>query len=105
MQGLGSRVAFLLLQRLGGSNLGIAYAVACVEMILGPAVVSNTARGGGVVAPVVQSIVDVAHNPTNKLYYTMVAYHMNLVSSAAFLTGSSGNTIVRQSARQVGSLR
>jgi len=99
--GLGRRVAYLLLARLGHSNLGIAYALAGVEMVLGPAVVSNTARGGGIVAPVVQSITDVVENPRNKLYYTMVAYHMNLVSSAAFLTGSSGNSLVRDSAKKV----
>lgn len=99
--GLGARLAYLLLLRLGHTNLGIAYTLTAVEMLLGPVVPSNTARGGGVLAPVVKSIIEIAHHPENKVYVTLVAYHANLVSSAAYLTGSSGNTLLRESAQHV----
>ena len=86
--GLGSRLAYLMLQRLGHSNLGIAYAIGMCEMLLGPAVPSNTARGGGVIAPVVEAIVNRQLHNENKVYFTIVAFNMNLVSSAAFLSAA-----------------
>ena len=34
---------------------GLGYALCCAELILGPVVPSNTARGGGILAPIVDS--------------------------------------------------
>ena len=54
--GFGRRLAFLLVKALGRSTLGLGYAICGSELILGPAVPSNTARGGGILAPIMDSL-------------------------------------------------
>ena len=103
--GLGRRVALLLLRALGGSgNLGVAYALCGAELVLAPVVPSNTARGGGCLAPVIAAITsadaDAAGvSPGARPFVVLVAAQANLLSSAMFLTGSSGNILVVDAAR------
>ena len=54
--GLGKRIALLFVRTLGKSPLGLGYSICGAELLLGPVVPSNTARGGGIIAPMVQSI-------------------------------------------------
>ena len=54
--GFGKRIALLLVKRFGKSMLGIGYAQCAAELILGPVVPSNTARGGGILAPITLSL-------------------------------------------------
>ena len=54
--GLGKRIALICIQELGKSVTGLGYAICTTELILGPLVPSNTARGGGIIAPIVDSI-------------------------------------------------
>ena len=46
--GLGRRLALLLVSRLAKSPLGLGYSICGAELLLGPVVPSNTARGGGI---------------------------------------------------------
>ena len=91
--GLGRRISLLLLRRLGSSNLGIAYAICLAEALIAPLLPSNTARGGGALCPVVQAICAASPHAANRRYYIHVANHANLISSAMYLTGSSGNLL------------
>ncbi len=54
--GLGRRIALGLAVLLGRTVLGLAYAIAGAEFVLGTMIPSNTARGGGVMAPIVNSL-------------------------------------------------
>ena len=54
--GLGERIAYHFLARLGGSPVGLAYGLIAADLVMAPAIPSNTARGGGVVYPVLRSI-------------------------------------------------
>ena len=54
--GLGKRIALICIKLLGKTVTGLGYAICASELILGPLVPSNTARGGGVIAPIVDSI-------------------------------------------------
>jgi divalent anion:Na+ symporter, DASS family len=54
--GFGRRIALALIRALGGTTLGLGYAIAGGELILGPVIPSNTARGGGVMAPIVNAL-------------------------------------------------
>ena len=54
--GLGKRIAYTLIRSFGTSSLKLAYALACTDLIISPATPSNTARGGGIVFPIVQNI-------------------------------------------------
>ena len=53
--GLGHRIALNCVSKFGKTTLGLE-ATAVAEFILGPAIPSNTARGGGVMAPIVNSL-------------------------------------------------
>ncbi|MCB0688644.1 MAG: anion permease, partial [Saprospiraceae bacterium] len=54
--GFGARVALWLVSRLGRSMKGLAYAICGSEFLLGSVIPSNTARGGGLHAPIVDSL-------------------------------------------------
>ena len=49
-------MAFTLLSRFGGSSLGVAYALGTADLLMASAMPSVTARGGGIIMPVVKSI-------------------------------------------------
>ena len=54
--GLGNRIAYIMIQKFGKKSLGIGYAITGLELILGALIPSNSARTGGVVLPVVESV-------------------------------------------------
>ena len=54
--GLGKRIALWLVIKLGRTTKGLAYAICGSEFILATVMPSNTARGGGVHAPIVNSL-------------------------------------------------
>ena len=105
--GLGRRIALLMVHWLGKSSLGLGYALCGTELILGPIIPSNTARGGGVVAPVMNSLAETLDShPTDRperigRFLTLVGAHANLVTAAMFLTGMAANPIVAQAASEV----
>ncbi|KAJ2745993.1 hypothetical protein GGI20_001695 [Coemansia sp. BCRC 34301] len=105
--GFGRRVSLALVASMGRSTLGIGYAVCLAELALAPFIPSNTARGGGIVYPVVESIIaslgidsDRGENPTGG-YLVMIASTANLLSSSLFITGMAGNPIVASKATSI----
>lgn len=98
--GLGKRIAFKLVSLFGKTTLRLAYSICFTELILGPVVPSNTARGGGVIGPVVNSLSAALgstpeHEPEKAgRYLTLVGAHANLISSAMFLTGMAANPLM-----------
>src|SRR5262245_46764940 len=54
--GLGRRIALVLVQRLGGSTLGLGYAAMLTDLVLAPFTPSNTARSAGVIFPILRGI-------------------------------------------------
>ena len=88
----------VLLSRLGGSDMGVAYALCLTELSLAPFVPSNTARGGGIVAPIVESLGAIV--PDQASYFVLVANHANLITAATFLTGMSGNVLAMAAAKK-----
>ena len=105
--GLGKRISILSIYYLGRSITGLGYAICCAELILGPVVPSNTARGGGVLAPIVDSISKtLGSSPNNKpqragQYLNLVGAHANLITAAMFLTGMAANPLVSKAALEV----
>lgn len=51
--GLGNRIAFLFIKVFGKSSLGLAYGLGLADLCLAPAIPSNTARGGGIIYPII----------------------------------------------------
>ncbi len=98
--GLGRRIALGLAALLGRTVLGLAYAIAGAEFILGTMVPSNTARGGGIMAPIVNSLsLALGSNPKENParageYLCLCGAHLNLVAAATFLTGMAANPLI-----------
>ncbi|KAG2218615.1 hypothetical protein INT45_009747 [Circinella minor] len=96
---LGRRLSLLMIKVFGKRILGLAYAIVLSELLLGPFVPSNTARGGGIVLPVVSSIATTlgstpSNNPQVGAFLMLVGSHSNLISASMYLTGMAPNPIV-----------
>ena len=107
--GLGSRIAYYFMTLLGGSSLGLSYGLVLTDLILAPVVPSNTARGGGIIFPIVQSLSNEygsspKTNSQRKIgaFLMQVAFQSNLVTSAMFLTAFAGNPLAAKLAKEVG---
>ena len=105
--GFGQRIALMLVKRYGRSILGLGYAMTAAELILGPIVPSNTARGGGILAPINRSLAEALDSfPEDKperagAYLTTLGAHANLITAAMFLTGMAANPVLAESAKVV----
>ena len=105
--GLGRRISLNLVVRLGRSTLGLGYALAASELVLGPLVPSNTARGGGILAPIVNALSRALGSRPGDTprqageYLCLVGAHTNLITAAMFLTGMAANPLVAQAASDV----
>ena len=106
--GLGRRISLLMVSRFGGSPLGLAYSIVLTDAAIAPAFPSNTARGG-VLFPIVLSVAKGAgSNPEDPegrrlggflMFCTMASL---AVSSALWMTATSGNPIGVQIAQKFG---
>ncbi|MHC1759983.1 MAG: anion permease [Negativicutes bacterium] len=98
--GLGSRIAYLVMHSLGNSTLKLAYAILISDLIIAPATPSNTARGGGILFPIVRSLCSAfGSEPNDKprrigSYLMQSAFHGNMITSAMFLTAQAGNPLL-----------
>ena len=105
--GLGRRIALICINLLGKTVTGLGYAICASELILGPLVPSNTARGGGIIAPIVDSISRSLGSEPQKdpeiagEYLHLVGAHANLITAAMFLTGMAANPIISRAALEV----
>lgn len=102
----GTRLALWLVTKLGKSMKGLAYAICTSEFILGSVIPSNTARGGGIHAPIVDSLsatVESASPSEVKAgrYLSLVGSHANLIAASMFMTGMAANPLVSSAAKEV----
>ena len=54
--GLGERIAYLIIKYMGKSTLGMGYGMILTDLVLAPAIPSVTARVGGIIYPIVNSL-------------------------------------------------
>ena len=104
--GLGKRIALKMVTWFGKSTLGLGYAIVGSELALGPVVPSNTARGGGILAPIVNALSNTLETkegePTRVgSYLTLVGAHANLITASMFLTGMAANPLISKAAKDV----
>ncbi len=103
--GLGRRIAFLFIRRLGRSSLGLAYALVSTDTLLAAFLPSNSARAGGVVFPVAQSLAeayDSQPGPTARrlgAYLLFTIYQCDVIACATFLTGQASNVLAAKFAK------
>mgnify|MGYP000170684303 CR=1 FL=1 len=104
--GLGSRIAYMVMHSIGDSTLKLGYVLAISDLILAPATPSNTARGGGVIYPIVRSLCSAFNSepgPTARRvggYLMQTQFQANCVTSAMFMTAMAGNPLVAVLARE-----
>ncbi|AQS41318.1 MAG: Divalent anion:Na+ symporter (DASS) family transporter [Candidatus Tokpelaia hoelldobleri] len=99
--GLGARIGYYFIALLGKHTIGIGYGLALCELLLAPFTPSNTARGGGIVHPVMRSIAYAYGSTPEKrteqkvgTYLALVNYHSNPITSAMFVTATAPNPLV-----------
>jgi DASS family divalent anion:Na+ symporter len=106
---LGTRMAYLFVNRIGYHTLGIAYGLAATELIIAPVIPSNSARAGGIMYPITKSIAeslgsypgDASKHKVGS-FLIQVSYHCNLIVSAMFLTAMAANPMAQAFAAKQG---
>jgi DASS family divalent anion:Na+ symporter len=98
--GLGRRIGYHFLKLLGEKTIGVAYGLVLSELVIAPVTPSNTARGGGIIHPIMRSIADsFGSSPeqgTEKKigrYLALVNYNTNPITSAMFITATAPNPL------------
>ncbi|KYG66796.1 C4-dicarboxylate ABC transporter [Bdellovibrio bacteriovorus] len=106
--GLGARVAYYFVRVFGKKTLGISYGLSLAELVLSPVMPSNTARGGGVMYPINRSISesmgsfpDEASRLKLGAFLTLVAYQINIITSAMFITATAPNPLVTSGIKDI----
>jgi len=106
--GLGRRISLLVVSLFGRSTLGLGYSIFLTDAMIAPAFPSNTARGG-VLYPIILSLAqDSGSMPDHEKNRRMGGYLMFCgmaslsVSSALWLTATSGNPIAVNLAQHYG---
>jgi DASS family divalent anion:Na+ symporter len=106
MTGLGSRIGYNAMSKLGKNSLGLGYGLVLTDLVLAPCIPSVTARAGGIVYPILKSLVEVftgpAHDPRMGSFLALCAYQGSVVTSAMFLTAMSCNPWITVMAREQG---
>ena len=101
--GLGARIAYSFMALLGRRTLGLSYGLAATDLVLAPAIPSNTARGGGIIMPVMASLARAygslpgdASAKRMGAFLTLTAYQVNCITSAMFLTAMAANPLAQK---------
>ncbi len=107
--GFGTRVALWFVIKLGKTLKGLAYGICTSEFLLGSVIPSNTARGGGIHAPIVDSLVrsmqrGTSNDHSHGKYLSLVGAHANLIAASTFMTGMAANPLVSAAAKDVFSI-
>ncbi|MFU8925865.1 DASS family sodium-coupled anion symporter [Acinetobacter puyangensis] len=99
--GLGARLGYMFIAVWGKRTIGIGYSMVLSELLLAPVTPSNTARGGGIIHPIVRAIADSYDSDPEKgtenrmgKYLSLVNYHANPITSAMFITATAPNPLV-----------
>lgn len=107
--GLGARIAYYFVLHMGKSTLGLAYGLITTEFLLAPFTPSNTARGAGIVYPIVSALSEEYKSHPKQgterkigSYLMKLAYQANIITSAMFLTAMAGNPLIASLAAKFG---
>lgn len=98
-----------MIRLLGKRTLGLAYGLAFADLILSPAMPSNTARCGGVIYPIADSLArsfdshpeDESRSKIGTFLITCIG-NVNDVTAALFMTGYTGNLLAVKLAANAG---
>ncbi|MEE8348612.1 MAG: anion permease [Acidobacteriota bacterium] len=107
--GLGARIAYLFMSAFGKKSLGLAYSMIATDLVLAPAIPSNTARSGGVIFPILRSIAkSYGSEPDDGTarrigaFLIKTSFQGTVITSAMFLTAMAANPMAAQIAGEMG---
>ncbi len=106
--GLGARIAYHMVSLFGRTTLGLGYSLVAADLVLAPAIPSNTARAGGVIFPILQALAnavpgsDQAARRRTNAFLTLTAYNGTVITSSMFLTAMVANPLSVQFAAAQG---
>jgi DASS family divalent anion:Na+ symporter len=107
--GLGPRIAYLFMSAFGHRTLGLGYSLAATDFVLAPFIPSHTARSGGAIFPILQSLARSAFGSqddpdarSTARFLTLTTYQATVVTCAMFLTAMAGNPLAAELAGQQG---
>ncbi|HWI49007.1 MAG TPA: anion permease [Rummeliibacillus sp.] len=99
--GLGERIAYVFVRLFGKKTLSLSYSLLLSDLILAPAIPSNTARAGGVIFPIIQSLSRTfgskPEDGTERkmgAFLLTVGFQGNLITSAMFMTAMAANPLI-----------
>ena len=96
----------MLTRAFGDSTLKLAYVLAANDLIISPALPSNTARTGGIMFPIVKSLIvsfDSHPGPTARRigsFLIMCSYFTGCVTSGMFMTAMVANVLLAEMAQK-----
>lgn len=98
--GLGRRIAYNIMGKIGDSSLKLGYALTLSDLVIAPATPSNTARAGGILYPIVRSLCsafDSEPGPSSRKigsYLMKTSFQSNGITSSMFITAVAPNSLV-----------
>ena len=98
--GLGRRIAYLFIRRIGRRSLGLGYALVATDFVLASFIPSVGARNGGIVFPIAKSLVQVYGSEPGETarrlgaFMMVLLYQCEVVLCAIFLTGQASNPLI-----------
>lgn len=103
--GLGKRIALYFVGRFGKKMMGVAYGMALADVVIGPGIPSASARGGGIMYPIMQSIADAYESkpgPTARragAFLAIAVSQIDTIICTMFLTAMAGNPLIAELAK------
>lgn len=99
--GLGRRIALILVNKMGHKTLFLGYAIMLSELILAPVTPSNSARGAGIIYPIIRNLPPLYDSQPNSRssrnigsYIMWMGITADCVTSAIFLTAMAPNLLL-----------
>lgn len=107
--GLGNRIAYFFIRLVGHKSLGLSYGLIATDLVLAPAIPSNTARAGGIIYPLLKACAqaygsDPKQGTQRKIgaFLIQTSFQGNVITSAMFLTAMAANPLAAKLAGQMG---
>jgi DASS family divalent anion:Na+ symporter len=106
--GLGERIAYFIIKILGKSTLGMSYGMILTDLVLAPAIPSITARVGGIIYPIINSLSRAfgsepySHPKRLGSFLIKTSFQSSVIVGGMFLTSMAGNPLIADIAKSVG---
>lgn len=106
--GLGTRVSYVFVRLFGKKTLGLSYSMLLSDLILAPAMPSNTARAGGIIFPIIRSLSETYESRVGDgterrigAFLVKVSFQGDMITSAMFVTAMAANPLAVQITQEI----